>query len=355
MLGLHPIIREFVRTNFPKKDREKYVEGILGFLDQMIGRFRNLLDADPSYEILEHWIRKAEFNIRFGHFEEAINTILDVAQPLINRGYPEELIRIATHLFDEVDWAEACSSYKNFDLVFEKCLNLMIEFAHESRNSRLEQYKSAIPGKSAQYVLLCDLKCYADWFTDQYESAIHWGEEGERLKTNTSVDTRYSTRHHLALAYRDAGRTSEAINYFLEGESIDMIVNTAERIEEKGAEFYGNIGRCLFFQNQLEDSEICYMKSAQLLEVSRRHTERINKGYIRFWVAELMLQKNEIKLAAASFRAAECIWEDSSPPRVVRAREQLETLVNDHPKYHIYLGMEDWKVEEEFRGWMNRS
>ena len=43
LLGLHPIIRQFVRTSFPKKDREKCVGTILGFLDQMIGRFKNLL------------------------------------------------------------------------------------------------------------------------------------------------------------------------------------------------------------------------------------------------------------------------------------------------------------------------
>ena len=31
LLGLHPIIREFVRTSFPKRDRERYVGAILGF------------------------------------------------------------------------------------------------------------------------------------------------------------------------------------------------------------------------------------------------------------------------------------------------------------------------------------
>ena len=34
LLGLHPIIREFVRTNFPKRDRERYVLPIIRFLDR---------------------------------------------------------------------------------------------------------------------------------------------------------------------------------------------------------------------------------------------------------------------------------------------------------------------------------
>ena len=354
-LGLHPIIREFIRTTFPKKDREKYTGGILDFLDRKIVQFQKLLDTDPSFEILEHWIRKAELKIKFGHFQQAINTILEVAQPLIDRGYPEELIRVTTHLFDQVDWAEACSSYKNFDEVFEECLKVLIEFEHETKDDRLDQYESAIPGKSTQYVLLCDLKCYANWYVGQFESAIHWGEEGNRLKTDTSVDTRHSTRYHLALAYRDAGRISEAIEYFLGGESIDMVVSPNERIEGEQAQFYGNIGRCLFFQNKLEDTEICYRKSAQLLEGNSSHLERLNRGYIRFWLAELMLQKKDLGLAAASFRAAECNWETSSPPRAIQANAKLEALVDEHPEFRRYVQMTDWKVEEQFRGWLNRS
>ena len=48
LLGLHPIIREFVRTGFPKEDREKYVGAILGFLDRRIGRFKSMLSQEPS-------------------------------------------------------------------------------------------------------------------------------------------------------------------------------------------------------------------------------------------------------------------------------------------------------------------
>ena len=90
MLGLHPIIREFVRTSFPREDREKYVGTILDFLDRMIGRFKPMLSQEPSYEILEHWTRKAELKITFGRFEEATSIIAEIALPLVNRGYSEK-------------------------------------------------------------------------------------------------------------------------------------------------------------------------------------------------------------------------------------------------------------------------
>ena len=355
LLGLHPIIREFVRTNFPKSDREQYVSTILDFLDRMIGRFKDLLPQEPSYEILEHWTRKAELQIRFGRFEEATSTIAEIARPLVNRGYSEEMVRLTRILLSELDWAEACSSYKDFDAVFERCLTQMIQIGHDATEDLLTRYEAAIPGKSSQFILLCDLRCYADWYAGKYNSAIRWGEQGDQLKERTSVDTGFSTRHNLALSRRDAGRVSEAIESFLDGESLETVLTPGEQIPSKREDFYGNIGRCLFLTNRLDEALICYVKSAQLLEESHAHPDRLNKGYIREWIAELLMQQEEFELAAASYRAAVCMWDDFSPPRAAQAKNRLETLVTEHPELHSYLDEVDWKVEEAFRSWLERQ
>ena len=352
LLGLHPIIREFVRTSFPKQDREKYVGAILDFLDQMIGRFKDLLPQEPPYEILEHWTRKAELQIRFGHYEEATFTIAEIAPSLVNRGYSEELVRLTMRLLAELDWAEACSSYKDFDALFEKCLIQMIQMGHHASENLLAQYETAIPGKSSQFILFCDLRCYVDWFAGRYDSAIRWGEEGERLKERTSVDTGFSTRHNLALSRRDAGRVQEALESFLEGESLEMVVTPGERIQSKGAHFYGNIGRCLFLDSRLDEALICYIKSAQLLEESRSHSDSLNKGYIRYWIAELLLQQEKLELAAVSYRAAVCMWNNSSPPRAIQAQDKLETLVGVNLELSAYLDEADWKVEGAYGRWL---
>ena len=355
LLGLHPIIRQFVRTSFPKKDREKYVGAILNFLDQMIGRFKDLLPQEPSYEILEHWTRKAELQITFRHFEEATSTISEIALPLVNRGYSEEMIRLTMRLFGDLDWAAACSSYKDFDDVFKQCLTQMVQIGHDASKDLLTQYEAAIPGKSSQFILLCDLRCYADWYTGKYDSAIRWGEKGERLKEATAVDTGFSTKHNLALSRRDAGRVSEAIESFLDGESLEAVVTPGARIKGKGEDFYGNIGRCLFLNNRLDEALVCYVKSAQLLEERRAHRDCLNKGYIRSWIAELLMQQEEFELAAASYRAAVCIWNDCSPPRATQVKDKLETLVTAHPELHTYLNEADWKAEEVYGRWLGRQ
>ena len=352
LLGLHPIIREFVRTSFPMKDRERYVGTLLGFLDRMIGHYKSLLPLNPAYEILEHWMRKAELQITFGHFEKATSTIAEIARPLAARGYQEEMVRLTRRLFLGLDWAEACSSYKDFDVIFQKCLRCMIQAGHEESESFLKRYETAIPGKSSQFILLCDLRCYAEWYAGRFDLAIQWGERGSLLKEQTAVDTNYSTKHNLALSLRDNGHIKEAIEIFLEDESLEIVVTPSERIQGKGAPFYGNIGRCLFLDGRLNEALVCYIKSAQLLEESRDHSDCLNKGYIRYWIAELLIQCEEFELAAASCRASICIWDDFSPPRATQAKGMLEMLVADHPELRNYIDELDFEVEGVYTRWL---
>ena len=321
----------------------------------MIGRFKNLLPHEPSYEILEHWTRKADLQITFRKFEEATATIEEISQPLIDRGYAEEMIRLTMRLFEGIDWAEACSSYKDFDTVFAACLNQMIQIGHDASDDLLTRYEDAIPGKSSQFILLCDIRCYADWYSGEYHAAIRWGEMGERLKEQSHVDTGFSTKHNLALARRDAGFLSEAIQSFLDGETLEVVVTPGRRIQGKEAHFYGNIGRCLFFANRLGEAVVCYVKSAQLLEDSRSHRNRVNKGYIRLWIGQLLAQQGECELAAASYRAAVCIWKDSSPPRASKAQDSLRALVTKHPELRTYLDKADWEAEENYGQWLRQQ
>ena len=355
LLGLHPIIREFVRANFPKRDRERYVGPIFSFLTLMIGRFKPLLPKEPPYEILENWTRKADLEITFRRFEEATSTIAEVGRPLIERGYSEEVIRLCVRLFGELDWAEACSSYREFDAIFDRCLKVMVECGHDATRGLLARYENGIPGKSAQFILLCDLRCYSDWFSGEYDSAIRWGEKGERLKARTAVDTEFSTRHNLALSRRDAGRMAEAMKSFLEGESFDVVVTPGEWIPAKGAPFYGNVGRCLFLAGDFDTALVCYVKSARLLEEGGSHVDRVNRGYIRDWIGELLAEQEEFELAAASYRAAVAIWNETSPPRAAQAKERLQAVVSANPGLRIRLEEADWKAEETFGSWLGRQ
>ena len=353
LVGLHPIIREFVRSSFPKQEREPYVGKILDFLDRMIGRFRSILSQDPSYEVLEHWMRKAEYQITFGHYEAATDTISEIARPLANRGYTEVMIRLTLRLLRACDWTEACTSYRRFDWVFERCLIHMIQMGHHEVVGMLRRYEDAISHKSAQFILLCDLRCCSHWYVGEYDEAIRWGEEGERLQERTTVDTSFSTRHNLALARRDRGSVEEAMESFLQGEALENVTEPGVLIEGRHASFYGNIGRCLFFGGRVEEALPCYVKSAQLLEEERGHGARLNKGYIRFWIGELLVEMERLELAAASYRAAVCMWGEVSPPRADKAAKKLEELVDGRSDLERFRDAQEWAIEGMFGRWLD--
>ena len=352
LLSLHPIIREYVRTNFPKKDRERYVGTILEFLDRMISRFAGTLSQAPTYQIMDHWIRKADFHINFERFEEATSTIAEVGQSLRSRGYSEELVRLAVRLFEHINWAEACSSFRDFDDVFEMAVKAMIEAGHRETPGYLSQFESAIPGMSSQYILLCDLRCYAEWYQGNHESAIAWGEKGESLRDSTSVDTRYSTMHNLSLARRDSGRVESALEGFLGDEELDDVVS-ASGPEHKGAHFFGNIGRCLFYLERFDEALICYVKSAKLLETEAEPDSRLNKGYIRLWFGELLEARFEREMAALMYRAAFYMWRDRSPPRADGAHSKLEKLAGANETLGSYTDEKEWRVEAAYSEWLS--
>ena len=229
----------------------------------------------------------------------------------------------------------------------------MIQVGHAEAQPLLDRYERAIPGKSAQYILLCDLQCYAHWYSERFELAIHWGERGAKLKDASAVDTAFSTKHNLALSLRDGGRVPEALNVFLDGEPLAAVTRPGEKVSDRDAHYYGNIGRCLFLDGDMDGAAACYVKSAQLLEEDSARSAELNKGYIRSWVAELVAQRGETELAAALYRAAACMWRETSPPRADRAEAKLAELVADRPELAFYCDWAQWRAEEMFGGWLN--
>jgi tetratricopeptide (TPR) repeat protein len=350
-LELHPLLKQFIRKEFPKKDRERYIGPIVRYLEGLITRFRPQLEAEPGLGILQHWTQKAELDVNRGYFEEAIKTIAEVAPPLLTRGFPEELVRIGTHLFDQVDWGGACLLYKEFHSVVELVLETMIQFGLAEQADRyLALYEAAIPGKSAEYINLCDLRCYGLWFNGSFEEAIAWGEQGEALKARSGVDTKFTTAHNLALARRDHGLVDEALDFFLRGQTLEDLLNKPA-IEARGGSYYGNIGRCLQLKGRLDDAIIIMRKSAILLETDDTTDASINRGYIRRWIAEVLRAKGDTSMAALFYRAAIEQWLVVAPRRAREVEPQLIAIGSGAGS----ANSAPWVVERKVRDWLSRS
>jgi len=329
LIELHPLVRTFIRKEFPRQDRDRFISSIVRFLDKMIGRYKPLLGKKPSMAIMDHWAQKAELDINRGNHKDAIATLIEVTHALITSGFAEEMVRISKRLFDDLDWAEACSSYKGFDWFMRRALESMTQLGQFSEAEiYLGRYQNAIPGKSAQFINLCDLRCYLYWFQERFDAAIHWGEQGEALAIPSNVDTAYSVDHNLALARRDSGKVEVAFQYFLSGVSLEEVLREGTLDKERTGSFYGNIGRCLYFMGRHNEALIAYKKSAVLLENEDLGSESsiLNRGYVRLWIGQALRLAEEKPLAAAFFKAAVQEWEVLSPPKARIAQEALDSL-----------------------------
>jgi tetratricopeptide (TPR) repeat protein len=191
------------------------------------------------------------------------------------------------------------------------------------------------------------MRCYSKWSRGDFATAVKWGKIGEDLKTSSGVDTTYDVSHNLALAQRDAGRPEVALQIFLFGRGLSEVVDPKELDEKRNGAYYGNIGRCLHLMGQVDSALACYQKSALLLERARvEHV--INQGYIRSWVAELLVARQQITLAYVFYRAAYLKWHQAAPPRANRVKE-LAQQFRDRVKESIEL--EDSTVDGVWVDW----
>ena len=110
LLELHPLVRQFVRTNFPKRERVRYITLVVKSYDNFISLYRNLLEGSPPLSVLENWSQKAEVEIEAGLHKQAFETLNEVKIELVSGGYSEEYQRVSKMLFESVDWIEASTS-----------------------------------------------------------------------------------------------------------------------------------------------------------------------------------------------------------------------------------------------------
>jgi tetratricopeptide (TPR) repeat protein len=352
---LHPLVKAFIRREFQPQDRERFITPIIKYLEKMIGKFKGVLDQEPSFAILEHWTQKAEVEINRGRLEDACKTLMEASKALRTRGYGEEFARIGKRILQEIVWSEAFMGFQGFANLVGTVVEVTTQLGQfEEAEGLLEKYESAIPGKSALYISLCDLRCNLYWYWQKFDRAVVWGERGEELKKSTDVDTSFSTSHNLALSRRDSGDIEPALTHFLGGRTLDEVLNKGSEDKEIGGAFYGNIGRCLHLLGRVDDALIAYGKSARILEDDTSVSGQLNRGYIRLWIGDVLRSSGKVELARMFLLAAIYRWHDIAPPRAKIAIEALRDSGATWDEDKVDRN-EAIAIERVVRGWLSSS
>lgn len=352
LLELHPMVREYVKRQFPKQDRKRFIDHIVRYIDRLIAQYRPQLSLSPGFSILDIWTQRAELMVNAGAYEEALQTLEEIRSVVIDHGYAEEFTRIALRLYSEIDWVSAIANdYAGFDATLTALTTELSQFGrHSEVEQLLNRYESSIHGKGSRYIALCSERCYSLWFQHKFEEAMIWGGQGMGLKDATQIDTTHDCSHNYALAERDSGEPLLALPRFLKDHTLeDILGQGAESLSIDGTVF-GNAGRCLWMVGRTDEALKCYKTSARKLE-SRDDGSLINAGYARLWIAQALERADQHSLAHVFYRAAEQKWSRVSPPRALEAKAHREDLERRH-RSTVGPYVSDESVEPRCRRWI---
>ncbi|WP_300752400.1 SIR2 family protein, partial [Janthinobacterium sp.] len=172
LIDLHPLVRSFVRREFPKKDRRSFIDDAIVFLQTRLDRFSKLTGINLPFEVVDTWIHKIELQINQQDFQSAIESMQCVHQSLQSHGLHEDQLRLGKRVMQEIEWSYAAATYPQFDFFVSKTLHVMVGLdGLEATNIWISKYEASVSGKGIHYVNLCEIKAYVNWFTGNFEDA----------------------------------------------------------------------------------------------------------------------------------------------------------------------------------------
>jgi NAD-dependent SIR2 family protein deacetylase/tetratricopeptide (TPR) repeat protein len=344
---LHPLVKEYISSKFPKTERAKYITLLVHYYDQFIYVLKPKLSAEMPLSSFQNWTSKIELQINKGDLKPALVALEEVSSSLLEAGFAEEYLRVSEKLFHTIDWNSAIDNeYSYFHKQFSTLTITLTQFGKfEICENLLRRYSDLIPGKSAHYLSYCSEKCYLFWYQSRFEDAIEIGEQGLFLLNESGITDNYSLKHNLYLAYRDSKEkenVNKAMLFFLRGENVEDIINNIN--VDLGGHYYGNIGKCLELLGDKDNALTCYYMSITILFQEDNSHSRLNVGYAASWIFNL-LKSSSTKLDSLYFLKL-CIntWEQTSPPRVADMRKEWSNLNVDVQTKEEVNKIPDWKI-----------
>ncbi|MDP2307439.1 MAG: SIR2 family protein [Pseudomonadota bacterium] len=327
---LHPVIRRFVHDLYPTEKRKRFIDPLVAHFSEVVSSIKAAIieqSAEPSIADLSNFSCLIELHLNEGAHGTALVTLNDSQVVLMDGGLHEDYLRLSKRLLREMDWREAIAKNDSvFASAFSATITKLSELgAHREVDEYLEHFDTCIAARSPIYIAYCSLRCYALWCRRDFRGAVEWGRRGYELKRSTGVDTRYDSSHNLALALRDGGDPTAALELFLNGIELRQVIANKVRDEHRG-EFYGNVGRCLWFMSRPQDALVCYRKSLATLEWERSTMRLLNRGYGHLWIGEALEAVGDAELAYCFFREALQIWEPVAPPLAQMVLERVRAL-----------------------------
>ncbi|HEY4308371.1 MAG TPA: SIR2 family protein [Pirellulales bacterium] len=348
---LHPLVREFIRREFPRGERNRFISAILVYFDKIIVKLRPSLSRRPTFDTLQYWTAKVELLVNSGNYHDGLLVLYEAANALVFGGFSEDFVRLANSVLSILNWSdsEVVDSIA-FEYTCENLVEVLSQLGRfDEAEFELARFERTTAGATARYICVCRLRVYLYWSKGEFDLAKEWGRRGVALKIESHLDTRHDCGHELALAQRDSGERENALKYFLRGVALEEVLNPAHLDASRGGDFYGNVGRTLQLMGRDDEAMIAIIKSAWILEYDERPM-RINVAWASEWLGELLERKGNRNSAYVCFRRAAAKWKGISPYRAqdaIDAAERLGPIVDG-----ALAAVGDEQIEHKYLVWL---
>ena len=126
---LHPLVKEYIRQNFGRKERSKFISLFVNFYDSAILILKPKLSAAQPFSFFENWTVKIELAINNDDYKSALIALEEISIPICDAGYIEEYLRVANLLFINIDWKVALNEeFSYFDTQFLQFIEHLTDF-----------------------------------------------------------------------------------------------------------------------------------------------------------------------------------------------------------------------------------
>lgn len=350
-IELHPLVKEYVLTRYPKNERAKFITLFVKYYDKFIYILKPNLNSKLSLQDFQNWTLKIELQINKNDFSAALVALEEVSRALLAAGYADEYLRVSNKLYDAINWELAIANeYSYFHSQIYILATTLTQMGNcEEANIILERYKKVIQGKSAHYLGFCSEKLYYHWYQGEYDKAIQIGEEGTSLLEESNLPDSFNLKHNLGLAYRDSminTNIEKALKYFSSDDDLSEFLSSFKFSKDLGGAYYGNIGRCLEFLDRKDDALKCYFVSLKLLVAEDYINSIINTGYACLWISVILSESGKNLEALYFLKLARNCWDKTSPPRSKDAMEKWKSINIDINSKNRIEETSEWKIKD---------
>ena len=349
---LHPLVRQFIRETSSQQQRRGFIEPIVRHYKKKIEQFKVYLVGAPTMVVLENWTHKVELEINFGAHDQALVTLWEVRKAMLVAGYYEEYVRVASRLFNELNWKDAMGrSVTHLMIRSARSLNAWFIWGAPKMLMIISTDMVVFPPRTHRTLGTVAFEVMRTGFAVTTSWRSIGQTRGHELKVTTKADTDHGCLLHLALAERDAGMVDSALARFLGGVTVEQATD-AVLLPGKDYSFYGNIGRCLCMKGDVDRAMTFYKRSALLLEDDESALAPINQGYARSWIAEALVSRGELELAYYFMRSAIFRWRRVAPPRAKAVEGTIAELRERLQPFEVFAGTTDDEIERRCRRWI---